>query len=274
MNNGVIFINCEQGSEQWHMARAGVITASIFGESISKTGGLTDQQAAYVAAVQRGCTEGQAMLEAGYKAKPKADGITRALAGLPIGEPSGASNKHAARVAIEQISKKPYGDIDREFFATERGHKEEFFARTIYETRFKVIVDEAGLALTSDRLFGYSTDGFVGTDGLIEVKCPLDLLKVLNIIQTGDVSEYIHQIQGGMWITGRKWCDFLMPVPDLAALNNGNELYVKRIYRDDDFIDAMVEELWQFAGRVKRFKTILSEPFNKAANDEQAAAAA
>lgn len=263
----MIFINAEQGSEAWHQARSGVITASTYADAVSTVGGLNEQQATYVAAMLAGKCEAAAMAEAGYKARPKSTTVERALNGLPVGEPSDASNKLAIATAIERISGQPYGDIGGSFFATERGHEGEAFARMRYEERRQIIVDESGLVLTDDRLFGYSTDGFVDNDGLIEVKVPLNALKVLHIIETGDLSEYMHQMQGGMWVTGRKWCDFLMGIPDLAALNNGNELYIQRVYRDDDFIEKLEVDLWSHAARVRRFEKLLRTPFATAAND-------
>lgn len=225
---------CAQGSDEWFATRAGRPTASTFSTAVSK--------------------------------------LTRASGDRKAGDYSAASDKLAVATAIERISGKPYGDTNRVFFATERGHEGESFARMRYEARFGCIVDESGVALTDDEQFGYSTDGFVNDDGLIEVKVPLDTLKVLNIIQTGDLSEYMHQMQGGMWITGRRWCDFLMGIPDLAALNNGNELYVQRVMRDDTFIAQLETDLWAYLARVNRFEKLLREPF--AANEALALAAA
>jgi len=271
----MIVIHCEQGTEEWLAARAGVITASTFSEAISTVDGLTEQQAIYVDALKGGKSEAEAKALAGYQKKPTAAAVDKALAGLPVGEPSDAALNLAVRTAFERISGKPYGPPQGSFFATERGHIEEDFARMRYEARHQVMVDESGLCLTDDRLFGYSADGFVGNDGLIEVKTPLNPLKVLHIIQTGDIDEYMHQIQGGMWITDRKWCDFLMAVPDLACLNNGNELYVKRVYRDDDFIETMERQLWEHALRVKKYEALLRTPYGAAAaNDPRAALAA
>lgn len=263
----VQFIACEPNSEEWFQLRAGVITASTFADAISITGGLTEQQQKYYDVIMAGGSAEAALAAGGYKSAPTSETLKKALAGLPIGEPSEASNKLAIKLAMERISGKPYGPTTGSFFATERGHENEFFAREKYSERYKTFVDEPGFARTHDKLFGYSTDGFVMADGLIEVKCPLDTLKVVRIIQTGDLSEYMHQMQGGMWLTGRKWCDFLMAIPDLAVLNNGNDLYVKRVYRDDNFIDDMVTKLWAFAGRVKSYESLLRKPFTTAAND-------
>jgi exodeoxyribonuclease (lambda-induced) len=130
-------------------------------------------------------------------------------------------------------------------------------ARMHYEARTGSFVTEAGICLTDDGVFGYSTDGLVDEDGLIEVKAPIDSSKILAMWQTGDTSEYDHQMQGGMWITGRSYCDFIMYVPDLASV--GKDLYVKRIQRDDHFIDEMVARLVKFDQLVNSYVAILRQ---------------
>jgi exodeoxyribonuclease (lambda-induced) len=129
-------------------------------------------------------------------------------------------------------------------------------ARLRYEARaLDAHVTQAGICLTDDDVFGYSSDGLVGDDGLIEIKAPIDGTKILAMWQTGDVAEYMHQMQGGMWITGRRWCDFIMYCPDLEAV--GKDLFVKRIHRDDAFIDDMVAKLAKFDQLVQANVAIL-----------------
>lgn len=256
----MLFVSCTQGSPEWFAARAGVTTASTFADALSIVGGLDERQAKYVEVILAGGTKEQALEKSGYKAPPTADVVARALKGLPVGEPSAASLRIAMETAMELISGEPYGDTFQTY-AMKRGQEQELFSRMRYEARYNVIVDEAGLVTTDDRWFGYSTDGFVGDDGCIEIKVPLDLSKVINIIKTGDLSEYIHQIQGGLWITGRKWCDFVMGIPGLASLNNGNELYVKRVNRDDNFIEEMENGLLSHRMRVIEFEKMLRTPF-------------
>jgi hypothetical protein len=212
----VVIIECIQGSPEWMAARSGAITASRFADAISV--------------------------------------LTRKSGDKNPGDPTAAADKYAGDIAIERVSGKPYGEPVKAW-TLERGHIMETAARIAYEARQKELATESGVALTDDRLFGYSTDGCVGNDGLIEIKCPVDSVKIFDMLQTGDVSEYHHQIQGGLWITGRKWCDFIMYVPDLEAV--GKDLYIKRIYRDDDFIDAMVADLLKFNKRVQQFEAIL-----------------
>jgi hypothetical protein len=210
-------IHCLQGTPEWLQLRAGVITCSEFRVAISK--------------------------------------LTRTSGSKKAGDPTDASDKYAATKAIERISKKPYAEPIKAW-ALERGHILEESARVAYEARGE-FVTESGFVLTDDSLFGYSTDGLVGEEGLIEIKCPIDSLKIAEMHETGDVSEYIHQMQGGMWVTGRKWCDFIMYVPDLEAV--GKDLYVKRIERDDNFIDDMVEHLLSFNRTVDRYKNLFSQ---------------
>lgn len=212
------FIECAQGTPEWHAARAGLCTASCFADAISLT--------------------------------------SRASGKRKAGDPTAAAERYAADLAIERAIGGPFG-IPPKAWVLERGHELEKQARMRYEeTRDTLVtVTEAGICVTEDDLFGYSTDGLVDDDGLIEIKCPIASDKILEMWDTGDVSEYIHQMQGGMWITGRKWCDFIMYVPDLAAI--GKDLYVQRIYRDDAFIDAMVAQLVRFQGMVGKFGEIL-----------------
>lgn len=254
----MIFVDVDQGSEAWHQARAGVITASTFGTALEITGGLTEQQQKYVTATLAGKGEAASLQAAGYKNKPLSESVARALLGQPVGTPSAASETLASDTAIERISKAPYGDTFQTF-AMRRGSEMEAFARMRYESRYKTIVDESGLVLTDDRLFGYSTDGFVGESGMIEIKTPLNSQKIVQMIATGNIDEYVHQIQGGLWITGREWCDFCMYVPPLKGV--GNDLYVKRIFRDDNFIDDMVTGLLKFEGRVGFYVDMLTKPF-------------
>lgn len=210
------FIECPQGTPEWHASRAGKITASCFADAISVC-----------------------MRKSGAR---------------DVGDPTAAAERYAADLAIERVSGMPHGEPPKAW-VLERGHQMEAAARMHYEARTGSFVTEAGICVTDDGLFGYSTDGLVDDDGLIEIKSPIDSAKILHILATGDTSEYDHQMQGGMWITGRKWCDFIMYVPDLAAV--GKDLYVQRVLRDDGFIDEMVGRLAKFDALVAANVAIL-----------------
>jgi hypothetical protein len=254
----VKFIECPQGSAEWFAARVGKITASCFADAISTVGGLTEQQAKYVELMRAGgATPKHAAEAAGYKVVPSSEIVRRALAGEDTCEPSDIAKRYAADLAIERISGQPHGEPPKAW-VLERGHVMEAAARRIYEGRTGAFVTEAGICVTDDGTFGYSSDGLVDDDGLIEIKAPIDSLKLLAMWQTGDTSEYDHQMQGGMWITGRKWCDFIMYAPDLASV--GKDLYVKRTFRDESFIDDMVGRLCGFDNLVRQYEAVLRCP--------------
>lgn len=248
------FLECLQGSAAWYQARAGLITASCYADAISTVGGLDERQQKYVDVVLGGMSEKEAIAFAGYKAAPSSDAVRRALRGELIAEPSDTAKRYAADLAFERINGGPFQEPAKAW-VLERGHEMESLARMHYEARTQAFVTESGLCVDDDGVFAYSSDGLVDDDGLIEIKAPIDSIKIMAMWRTGDVSEYIHQIQGGMWLTGRKYCDFIMYAPMLV--NVGKDLYVKRILRDEEFIDAMAVKLSSFQKLVEANVAIL-----------------
>src|SRR5690606_8554920 len=107
-------INCEQGSLDWHRARAGAVTASMFAEVRKRVNGLNDQQAAYVEAIKGGADAAEAQKVAGYKMPPRAEVVKRALAGEKVGEFSDAAKDYAFRLAVERISGEPLDERSEE----------------------------------------------------------------------------------------------------------------------------------------------------------------
>jgi len=179
----------------------------------------------------------------------------RASAGRQVGDMTAVAERYAGDLAIERISGQPHGEPVKAWIL-DRGHEMEALARMKYEALTGAFVTEAGICVEGP--FGYSTDGLVDGDGLIEIKAPIDSTKIIAMWQHGDLSEYMHQMQGGMWITGRKWCDFIMYVPDLAAA--GKDLYIQRVPRSDLFIDTMARQLAKFDVKVEEFVALLRKP--------------
>lgn len=257
----MIEINCEQGSEQWHLARVGVTTASMFRIAVEETSTLTTQQATYVRAIQSGMTELEAREKAGYKSAPRSTSIEDALAGKPTTAPSAASVAYCDEIAMERISEEPYGDTFQTY-AMKRGSEMEKWARIRYEELYNCEVTESGILLTDDRKFGYSTDGRrEDGKGLLEIKTPESLAKVRHVIETNDISEYMHQIQGGLWLTALEFCDLVMYVPPLSGI--GNDIYVHRVYRDEDFIEKLESGLMVFEQRVQSAEAFWRRTFRR-----------
>ncbi|NVM91120.1 hypothetical protein FHT32_004784 [Variovorax sp. SG517] len=255
----MILLTYPQGSEDWLRARCGVPTASRFSDAREKVGGLTDQQRIYVEALQLGMEEPDARAKAGYKLKPSAGAITKALNGEPTTEPGAAAIKYAWLVAFETISREPLDDTFVTY-AMRRGRDLEPRARVAYETRTGALVEEVSLILTDDERFGYSSDGLIDDDGMVEIKCPMACDKLGQVWASPETAhlEYIDQINGGLWITGRKWCDLVVYCPWLEPV--GKDLFVKRIYRNEDAIEALEADLIDFSRLVDSYLEILRAP--------------
>jgi hypothetical protein len=125
-----------------------------------------------------------------------------------------------------------------------RGHVEEILARDLYSKHYAPVT-ECGF-VTNDRLgftVGYSPDGLVSEDGLIEIKSARAKIQVERIATGGIPAEHIAQVQTGLWVTGRVWCDFI-------SYSNGMAMQVVRVYADPAYhalIDAAAVE---FEGKV------------------------
>lgn len=252
----MIIHTAPQGSPEWHAARAGCITASMFSTVRKRVNCLTDQQERYVASIRAGTTEKEAMIAAGYKAKPRSESIDRAIAGETVGDYSDAAKDYAFRLAVERISGTPL-DEGFETWQMRRGHELEPQARMAHEVATGVIVEEAGFITTDDGLFGASADGFIQTDGGAEYKCFVSPEKLRSILMTGDTSDVIDQCDGGMWITRRLYWDFCLYCPALEPV--GRALTIHRITRDESRIESLEKDLMQFAAMVSDFEQKLRQ---------------
>lgn len=250
----MLILECPQGSPEWHEARAGVITASMFSTVRKRVGGLTDQQAAYVDLVRAGAPQKEAALQAGYKVAPKSDAVARALAGETVGDFSEVAKDYAFRLAIERISGKPL-DEGFETWSMRRGHELEPVARLEHELQTGLIVQRAGFVMTDDHLFGASADGLIAADGGSEYKCFVAPDRLRSFWIDNDASDVIDQAQGCMWLTGRKWWHICLYCPALEPV--GKQLWWREFKRDDNYIEQMEMDLLEFASLVSAHEQLL-----------------
>lgn len=247
-------IECAQGSPEWHRARAGVITASMFSTIRKKVGCLNEQQSKFIDLCKSGWGEKQAAEEAGYKAVPRSDIITRALKGEKVGDWSDAAKDYAFRLAIERISGQPL-DEGFETWAMRRGRELEHEARMEHEALTGLLVEQAGFITTDDGLFGASADGLIDPNGGSEYKCFVDPARLRPILLEGDITEVRDQAQGCMWIGVREWWHVGLYCPALA--NAEKQFTMIETPRDDDFIEAMEMDLIEFARFVDEYEAAL-----------------
>ena len=169
---------------------------------------------------------------------------------LKSGAASGKQIAYACQVALERVSHQP-ADATFENWQMREGHVQEPIARAAYERRTGNLVDEVGAFATDDDLFLYSPDGLIDGDGLLEVKTLFSPERIMTIVGNGDVSDFIDQCMFGLWLTGRQWIDLVVWVPSLEHLT------IKRIDRDEDYIEAMETDLMAFSRLVTQYETTL-----------------
>lgn len=125
----------------------------------------------------------------------------------------------------------------------QRGNDLEPDARTAYEFIKDCTVKEVGFCLHDNKLIGVSPDGLIDEDGGIEIKCPKETTHI-SYLDKGELPLiYKPQVQGCLWVTGRKWWDFMSYHPDLPPL-------IVRVLRDEDYIKSMNEGIVKFSGEM------------------------
>lgn len=134
------------------------------------------------------------------------------------------------------------------------GSEQEPLARVAYEDATGNLVEEVGFAFTTDGKFGVSPDGLVDRDGIVEIKTMVSSDTLFKAVVEGDHAEYIDQINGAMWLLGRKWCDLILWAPDLPE---ELRLTIRRIHRDDNAVDALVDDLMRFDRLVGEYEAKL-----------------
>lgn len=134
--------------------------------------------------------------------------------------------------------------------ALDWGNHYEPFAREAYEERTFTVVEEVGfIEHKVDTLIGASSDGFVGDDGMIEIKCPHNSTNHARTLTEGMPKEHMAQIQGQMWVLDKKWCDFVSYDP---RVKDDRKLYVQRIERNDEFIDDLSEKVYKAVDALRK----------------------
>jgi putative phage-type endonuclease len=118
--------------------------------------------------------------------------------------------------------------------AMQHGIDTEAAARAAYGFMQDVEVIEAPFVLHPRLAWsGASPDGFVGDDGLIEIKCP-NTATHITTLRGGEIPDkYIKQMQWQMACAEKDWCDFVSFDPRMPV---EMQLHIQRIDRDNDLI--------------------------------------
>jgi hypothetical protein len=255
----MIILECNQGSQEWLNARSGVITASMFSEVRKVVGGLSEQQQVYVDALRNGSSADEAKEIAKYSAKPRmSEKLQKALDGEKVGDYSDSAKNYAFRLAIERISGELLDEGAFQTYAMKRGNELEPDARQEHERQAQVLVTKAGLVTTDDNRFGASADGLIDEDGGSEYKCLIDPSRIRDIWIDKDIAQFEDQVQGCLWLTGRKYWHFCLYCPALRIVDK--QLFLHRVERDENYIEQLETELLAFDSFVDQCEAKLREP--------------
>ena len=158
---------------------------------------------------------------------------------LKNGEPSKDCMAYAYDIARERCG----GMAPAKFqnAAMRIGTEQEAPAVRMYEVRTGYLTEEVGFVTTEDGLFGLSPDRLIDDDGVLEVRTLVSSATLFTALTEGDLSEYMDQCLGYLWLLGRQWVDLVLWVPDLQHMT------VKRITRDENAIEALEADLIAFA---------------------------
>lgn len=138
------------------------------------------------------------------------------------------------QLASEIITNQPQESYKNEYM--EWGNEVEPQARSMYELDKGIDVDQVAFMYDETKGAGYSPDGLVGENGLIEIKCPKTSTHIQWFLKGKCPAEHKAQIQCGLWISEREWCDFVSFDP---RINTSSSYFCVRVYRDQIYIDDL-----------------------------------
>lgn len=197
----------QQGTEEWHACRLGLMTASELKMIITPMLKIADNK---------------------------------------------DTRTHLYELLAQRVNK--YVEPHFQSFDMERGNFDEEHARAKYNETYAPVT-ECGF-ITNDRwgfTLGYSPDGLVGDDGLIECKSRIQKWQMKTLIENvaNDTipDEYVIQVQAAMLISERKWCDFI-------SYSGGMVMPVVRVEPDPKIQEAIITAAAAFEARLAEVREI------------------
>ena len=125
-----------------------------------------------------------------------------------------------------------------------RGVMDEPLARDLYSKLHAPAIEVGFMVREIDgHKLGYSPDGLVGDDGLIEVKSAEPKIHLARILSADVPREHMAQMQAGMLVSGRKWCDFV-------SYCGGMPMHVQRVHAIPEWFATITEALAAFEDNV------------------------
>ena len=162
------------------------------------------------------------------------------------GKHTAAYDKYLMDVVIERIT----GRMVENYVspAMDWGIEQEPYAKAAYEAETGHSIDAVGIAFhPTIEWFASSPDGLVGSDGLVETKCPNTSTHLAYMLEGAVPLDYMPQMLAQMACTERKWVDFVSYDPRLPAKL---QFFCRRFHRNEEHIAMMEAEVRAFLDEV------------------------
>ena len=168
----------------------------------------------------------------------------------------GASRaNYCAQLVAERLTGMPAESYSNG--AMQWGIEKEPLARAAYEFNQDCnVVQVAFVEHPRIVMSGASPDGYVGDDGLLEIKCPNTATHIETLLGGSVPAKYELQMQWQMACTGRSWCDFVSYDPRMPE---NLSFFCKRVQRDSLKIVELEREVQAFLHDVDQLVIALKE---------------
>jgi len=171
---------------------------------------------------------------------PTAGGFDRIV--TPKGKLSTQAEKYLHHLLSERIMGRPV--LGAVTYWMGRGLATEAEAVAYYEGQREQDTERVGFVTTDDGRIGASPDRFVGSDGLLEIKCPSEAVHVGYLATHRVDAEHYPQVQGQLWICQRQWSDVLSYHPEMPPA-------LIRVPRDEAFISLLRSAVLAFSATLE-----------------------
>jgi hypothetical protein len=157
-----------------------------------------------------------------------------------------ASNDKERSHLYELLAQRITGHVEPGYIGDDmlRGYDDELKARALYAEHYAP-VKEVGF-ITNDKWgfkIGYSPDGLVGEDGLIECKSRRQKFQVEVIISGAEPSEHTIQLQTGLLVSEREWVDYI-------SYSGGLPMAPIRVFPNPEIQDAIIAAATAFEKKI------------------------
>lgn len=167
------------------------------------------------------------------------------LAKIKTGEAASRRN-YRTQLVTERLTGLPVETYKNTAMQWGLDHEEE--ARSVLEERLGVLTEQTGfLKHPIVPWCGCSPDALVGHLGLAQIKCPFVSTNHVETLQRGIPSEYIAQVQGELWVTGREWSIYVSYDPRMPE---HLQLFAQKVMRAEVYIESLATEVMAFLGEV------------------------